>query len=97
MSDGDSIDVFNVEFCVTKGLINDGIDGLDMTASSDFWNNATVGRMNVNLGYDDVGQNMTAVFNDGGSGFVARTFDTQNTHMYLLLYHVFKILHGEQS
>lgn len=71
MGDGDSIDVFNVEFSVAEGLMNDRKNSLDVATGGDFRNHATVGGVDIDLGNDDVRKESVAIFNNGGSGFIA--------------------------
>ena len=49
MSNSDGVDTVNGFAGFGEGLFNDGIDGLDVTASGDFGNNATIFGMNVDL------------------------------------------------
>lgn len=84
MSDGNGVDVGPIELSVGEGLVKDGVDGFDMRASSDLGNNATVGGMNIDLRNDDVGKNAIAIFDDGRCGFVTRTLNSKNAHIFLL-------------
>ena len=47
-----------------------------MGAGSDFGNDAAVGFVDVDLGNDDVAQNLRAIFDDGGGGFITTGFDS---------------------
>ena len=71
MGDGDGVEVFDGELGVGEGLIDDWIDGLDVGACGDFWDDAAVCGMDVDLGNNDVRQNIDAIFNNGGGRFVA--------------------------
>ena len=84
MSDGNGVNVGPIELSISEGLVKDGIDGFDMRASGDLGNNATVGGMNIDLRNDDVGKNAVAIFDDGRCGFVTRTLNSKNAHIFLL-------------
>lgn len=84
MSDGNGVDVGPIELSVSKGLVEDGIDGFDMRTSGNLGNNAAVGGMNIDLRNDDVGKNAVAIFDDGRCGFVTRTLNSKNAHIFLL-------------
>lgn len=84
MSDGNGVDVGPIELSVGEGLVKDGVDGFDMRASGNLGNNATVGGMNIDLRNDDVGKNAVAIFDDGRCGFVTRTLNSKNAHIFLL-------------
>ena len=77
---GDSVDVVNGKVGVFERFIDDGLDGFDMGASGDFRNDASVFGMDIDLRDDNVRQNMGAVCDDGGGGFVAGGFDSQDFH-----------------
>ena len=47
------------------------IDGLDVGAGGDFWNDATVFGMDIDLGIHDIRKHAVAIFDNRGSGFVA--------------------------
>lgn len=57
-----------------------------MRAGGDLGDDATVGSKNVYLGGDDVAQNMSAIFDDGGTGVIATALDSQNFHEYIISY-----------
>lgn len=80
MGDGDCIDVVDCEIGVSKGFMEDGIDGFNMGAGCNFWDNTTVFGVDINLGDDDVRQNFSAIFDNGGGCLVAGAFDSQNFH-----------------
>lgn len=86
VGDGDVVDIVFREVSARKGLMNDGEDGFEMGTGGDFGNDATVSGENVNLRNDDVAQNLSMVANDGGGGFVARTFDGENIHGIIISY-----------
>lgn len=52
-----------------------------MRASGDFWNDATVLGMDIDLRHNNIGQDFLSVFDNGGGGFVARRFDSQDFHL----------------
>ena len=70
MSDGDGINIVDGEVGVFESFIEDWLDGFDMRAGGNFGNDATIFGMDIDLGDDDVRQNMNAIFDNGGSGFV---------------------------
>ena len=92
VSDGDSVNLVPIGLAVfdeaglLKGLIDDGLDGFQVGTSGDLWNNAAVGFKDVNLGDDDIAQNLPAVLNNGGGSFVARSLNPQNIHFYIITY-----------
>lgn len=66
--------------------MDDGEDGFEVGASGNFGNNTTVSGENVNLRDDDVAEDVDAVFDDGGGGFVARSFDGEDFHGTMIHY-----------
>lgn len=84
MSDGNCVNVGPIELSVSKGLVEDGIDGFDMRTSGNLGNNAAVGGMNIDLRNDDIGKNAVAIFDDGRCSFVTRTLNSKNAHILLL-------------
>lgn len=80
MSDRNGIDAVNGFAGFGEGLFDDGIDGLNVTASGDFGNNATIFGVNVDLRHDNIGQDFLSVLDDCGGGFVARRFNPKNFH-----------------
>ena len=84
MSDGNGVNVGPIELSVNEGLVKDGVDGFDMRASGNLGDNATVGGMNIDLRNDDIGKNAVAIFDDGRCGFVTRTLNSKNAHIFLL-------------
>ncbi len=86
VGDGDSVNILPIKFGIRKSLMKDGIDGFDVRAGGDFWNNASVSSMDIDLRDDDIGKNAVSVLDDGGRSFVTRTLDAKNAHIYLL-YH----------
>lgn len=82
MSDGDSVDAVDSFIGVTERLFDDWIDGLDMAAGGNFWDDAAVFGVDIDLRHNNIGQDFLAVFNNCCGGFVARRFDTENFHLY---------------
>lgn len=66
--------------------MDDGEDGFEVGAGGDFGDNSAVGGENVNLRDDDVAEDVDAVFDDGGGGFVARGFDSEDFHGAIVRY-----------
>ena len=52
-------------------MVNNWHDGFDVRAGCDFWDDAAVFFVDVNLRDDNVRQNIGAVFDDRSGGFVA--------------------------
>ena len=80
MSNGDGVDVCNFEAGVIEGLMDDGLYGFNVRTGGDLWDYATISSMNIDLGDHDVGEDMVAIFDDGGGGFVARAFYSEDAH-----------------
>jgi hypothetical protein len=70
VSNGDGVDVINGKISVFEGLIKNRLDGFDMRACGDFGDDAAIFGMDIYLGDDDVRQNMSAIFDNGGGGFI---------------------------
>ena len=51
-----------------------------MGAGGDFRDDAAIFGEDVDLGDDDVAQNISAVYDDGSGGLITATFDTENFH-----------------
>ena len=81
MSDGDSIDAVDSFAGISKSLFNDRINGFDVAAGGNFWNDATVFGVDIDLRHDNIRQDFLSVFDNGGGGFVARRFDTEDFHL----------------
>lgn len=80
MRNGDSVNLVPSELGSLEGLFNNWSHGLDMGTSGDFRDDSTVDFVDVNLGIDDVAQNIGAILDDGAGGFVATGFDSQDIH-----------------
>lgn len=76
--DGDAVDLVPGGAGFGEGFMDDGQDDLNVTAGGDLGHNPAVFFVNVDLAGDDVGADVTAVFDDGGCGFVAGGFDAEN-------------------
>lgn len=66
--------------------MDDREDGFEVGAGGDFRDDPAVGSENVDLGNDDVAEDIDAVFDDGGSGFVTRGFDSEDFHGAIVRY-----------
>ncbi|MPN50876.1 hypothetical protein SDC9_198516 [bioreactor metagenome] len=64
-------------------LFNDGVDGTDMLARSDLWEDAAVFFVDLDLGGDDAGEQLATVLNDSGCGLITGRFNTQNTNFFV--------------
>ena len=80
MSDGDSVYVVDSKIGVFEGLIDDRIDGFNVRASGNFWDNAAVFGVDIDLRHNNIGQDFLSVFDDRCGGFVTGRFDTQDFH-----------------
>ena len=60
--------------------MDDWLDGFEMRAGSNFGNYTTVAREYIDLRDYDIAQNLITIFDNGGSSFITRGFDTQNFH-----------------
>ena len=69
-------DRYGVVVGVFGGLVNHGEDSFDVGAGGYLGDDATVEGVEVDLGNDDVGKNLGAVFDDGGGGFVTTGLNT---------------------
>lgn len=85
MSYGDGVEVFDAKLSIVEGLMDDGLDGFDVGAGGDLGNDATVSGMDVDLGNYYIREDVIAVFDDSGGGFVARTFDTKDAHSVYII------------
>ena len=86
VGDGEGVDFGPVvlagggfEAGASEGLVDDGEDGFEVRAGGDFWDDAAVGFEDVDLGDDDVCEQLVVV-HDGGGGFVAGGFDGEDVH-----------------
>ena len=51
-----------------------------MAAGGNFWDDATVGGVDINLADNNIAENFLSVFDDGGGCFIAGAFDTKDVH-----------------
>jgi len=75
---GDGVEGVVAEGGFLHRLADDRADDLDVGAGGDLREDAAVRRMQVNLGGDDIGDDVPPVADDGGSGLVATGFDAQD-------------------
>ena len=75
VGDGDGVDILPGAGGVFEGFVDDGLDGFEVGAGSDFRDDSAIFGKDVDLGDDDVAQNVGTVFDDGGGGFVAAGFN----------------------
>ena len=60
--------------------MNDWLDGFKVRASGNFGNNTAVICEDIDLRNYDITQNLITILDNGGGGFITRSFDTQNFH-----------------
>ncbi len=66
--------------------MNDGEDSFEVRASGDLRNHSAVSGEDVDLGDDDVTENLSVVGDDGSGGFVAGAFNGENIHGLIITY-----------
>lgn len=81
VGNGNVIDIVLSEMGVGESLVDDGKDGFEMGTGGDFGDYATISGENINLRNDDIADDYGIVANDGGSGFVTGTFDSEDFHI----------------
>ena len=84
VGDGDGVDVVPGAISVRQGFFDDRVDNFQVAAGGDFWDDAAVFGVDVDLGIDHIGKQAFAVFNDRRRCFVAAGLDSQNPHLLLL-------------
>src|SRR5215470_1825645 len=86
LRNADSIKVGKIEASLQKSFADNGDNLAQMFARGEFGNNATVFAVNVYLRGDNARENFAAVGDNGGSGFIARGFDSKyaNAHTFML-------------
>ena len=57
-----------------------------MRTGGNFWNDATIGGKDIDLGNDNIAQNFYTIFHDGSSGFIATSFNSQDFHSTIITY-----------
>ncbi len=85
VGNGDVIDVVLSEVGVGEGLVDDGKDGFEMGTGGDFGDYTTISGENINLRNDDIADDRGVVANDGSSGFVTGTFDSEDFHIRYII------------
>jgi len=75
LRDADRVDVLEREVGFAESFADYRDDLPEMFARSEFWHDAAVLAVNIDLRSDDAGQDFAAVGHDGGSRFVAGRFD----------------------
>jgi hypothetical protein len=63
-----------------QGFGDDGGEGFEVGAGSDFRDDAAEFLVEVDLGGDDAGEDVNAIADNGGGGFVAGGFDAEDEH-----------------
>jgi hypothetical protein len=80
-----SVKVREIQPRLRKCLTDNRDDLTKVFARSEFGDNSTIFAVNIDLGGNDTRQNLSAIGNDGSSGFIARRFDAKNTNAHLLM------------
>ena len=83
MGDGNGVDfrpIIRFKTGFSESLVDDWLDGFEMGTGSDFRDHTTVICEDIDLRNYDIAQNMITIFDNGGSSFITRSFDTQNFH-----------------
>ena len=78
--DRDGADLIETDISLAQRLVNDGEKALEMGASGDLGNDAAEAGVQIGLRGDDIGENARLVGEDGGGGFVTRTFNGEEVH-----------------
>lgn len=101
IGDGDIVNIIFSEMSVVEGFVNDGEDSFKMGTSGNFGNNATIGGEDVDLGDDDVAENLrrggyirggvwtlsiVKVADNSCSGFVTGSFDGKDFHGVIIAF-----------
>ncbi len=84
VGDGDGVDIIPSTIGIRQSFFDDRVDNFQVAASGDFWDDAAVFGMDVDLGIDHIRKQAFAVFNDRRRCFVAAGLDSQNPHLLLL-------------
>ena len=84
VGDSDGVDIIPGAAGIRQSLFNDRVNNLQMAAGGNFWDDAAVFGMDVDLGIDHIRKQAFAVFNDRRRCFVAAGLDSQNPHLLLL-------------
>ena len=78
LRDGEAIEFVRGDLSLLQRRRDDAFDFFEMFARSDFRHYAAKAFMGFSLGMDDVRDDARAVFDHGGSGFVAGTFNAED-------------------
>jgi len=84
VGNGDGVDIIPGAAGIRQSLFNDRVDNFQVAAGGNFWDNAAVFGMDVDLGIDHIRKQAFAVFNDRRRCFIAAGLDSQNPHLLLL-------------
>ena len=74
IGDGDGVDIVPGAICVRQGFFDDRVNNFQVAAGGNFWDNAAVFGMDVDLGIDHIRKQAFAVFNDLRRCLVAAGF-----------------------
>lgn len=74
VGDGEGIDILQAHIRRPECLVNHAVTGFDVRTTGDFWNDAAIERMEVNLAENDVGDDGAPILDDGGGRFRRRRF-----------------------
>src|ERR1700677_4066283 len=78
LRDGDGVEIVQGDVGLVDGFADDRHDLTQMFARREFGDAPAVFAVNFDLGGDDAGEDVFAVGDDGGGGFVAGGFDAEN-------------------
>ncbi len=79
MRDGDGVQIFKPGARCLKGFANDQDDGADVLPAGEFWHDATIFLVDIKLRRYAGGQDLYAIFHDGGGCFVAGRFNAEDS------------------
>ena len=85
VGDGYAVEFGEFEAGLFEGGVHDGEQGSHVFAGGDFGDYAAVAGVHFDLGGDYVGDDVSSVLDDGGGGFVAGCFDSEDFHIYMPL------------
>lgn len=80
VGDGDGVNLIYGESGIFEGLVDDGVDGLDVGAGGEFRDDAAVFAHQIGGRGNDVAFDGAAICYDGSASVVAGGFDTENIH-----------------
>ena len=84
VGNSDGVDVVPCAIGIRQSFFDDRVNNLQMAAGGNFWDDAAVFGMDVDLGIDHIRKQAFTVFNDRRRRFVAAGLDSQNPHLLLL-------------